>query len=92
MKVAGCDRVFTDTFTGTKKDRPELNKALDLLRDGDTLVITRLDRLGRSAKNLLEIVTELEERGVEFEVIEQRIDTKTAEGKLFFTINGRQRC
>jgi DNA invertase Pin-like site-specific DNA recombinase len=88
LKAAGCDRVFTDTFTGTKKDRPELNKALDLLRDGDTLVITRLDRLGRSAKDLLEIVTGLEERGVEFEVIEQSIDTKTPEGKLFFTIIG----
>jgi DNA invertase Pin-like site-specific DNA recombinase len=86
LKAAGCDRVFTDTFTGTKKDRPELNKALDMLRHGDTLVITRLDRLGRSAKDLLGIVSGLEERGVEFEVIEQSIDTKTPEGKLFFTI------
>ena len=86
LNAAGCDRVFTDTFTGTKKNRPELNKALDILRDGDTLVITRLDRLARSAKDLLEIVTGLEERGVEFEVIEQSIDTKTPEGKLFFTI------
>lgn len=86
LEAVGCDRVFTDTFTGTKKDRPELNKALDVLRNGDTLVVTRLDRLGRSAKDLLQIVTGLEERGVEFEVIEQSIDTKTAEGKLFFTI------
>lgn len=86
LKVAGCDRVFTDTFTGTKKNRPELTKALDILREGDTLVITRLDRLGRSAKDLLEIVSGLEERRVEFEVIEQSIDTKTPEGKLFFTI------
>ena len=86
LNHAGCDRVFTDTFTGTKRDRPELSKALDLLRQGDTLVITRLDRLGRSARDLLEIVMSLEERGVEFEVIEQRIDTKTPEGKLFFTI------
>jgi DNA invertase Pin-like site-specific DNA recombinase len=86
LKAAGCDRVFTDTFTGTKKNRPELNKALDMLRDGDTLVITRLDRLGRSAKDLLEIVSGLEERAVEFQVIEQSIDTKTAEGKLFLTV------
>ncbi len=57
-----------------------------MLRHGDTLVITRLDRLARSAKDLLDIVTSLEERGVEFEVIEQSIDTKSAEGKLFFTI------
>jgi DNA invertase Pin-like site-specific DNA recombinase len=70
LKVAGCGRVFTDTLTGTKKDRPELNRALDMLRDSDTLMVTRLDRLGRSAKDLLEIVTGLEERGVEFEVIE----------------------
>ena len=86
LKAAGCDRVFLDTFTGTKKQRPELDKALDVLRQGDSLVVTRLDRLGRSAKDLLEIVTSLEQRGVDFEVLEQSIDTKTKEGKLFFTI------
>ena len=86
LKVAGVDRIFIETFTGTKISRPELDKVLQQLRTGDVLVITRLDRLGRSAKDLLNIVSELERLGVQLEVIEQRIDTSTPEGKLFFTM------
>ena len=86
LKAAGCNKVYLETMTGTKKDRPELNKVMDVLRSGDTLVVTRLDRLGRSAKDLLDIVTSLEERGVDFEVLEQSINTKTPEGKMLFTI------
>lgn len=86
LKQAGCDKVYLETMTGTKKDRPELNKVLEILRSGDTLVITRLDRLGRSATDLLNIVASLEERGVDFEVLEQSINTKTPEGKMLFTI------
>ena len=86
LKASGCDKVYLETMTGTKKDRPELNKVMDVLRSGDTLVVTRLDRLGRSAKDLLDIVTSLEERGVDFEVLEQSINTKTPEGKMLFTI------
>lgn len=83
---AGVDKVFIDTFTGTKSSRPELDKLREQLRQGDTLVITRLDRLGRSAKDLLTIVSDLEAIGVQLEVIEQKIDTSTPEGKLFFTM------
>lgn len=86
LKAAQVDRLFVDTFTGTKMSRPELDKALDQLRAGDVLVITRLDRLGRSTKDLLNIVSHLEERGVQLEVLEQSIDTSTPEGKLFFTM------
>ena len=86
LKAAEVDRLFVDTYTGTKMSRPELDKALDQLRSGDVLVITRLDRLGRSTKDLLTIVTTLEEKGVQLEVLEQSIDTSTAEGKLFFTM------
>lgn len=86
LKAAQVDRLFVDTFTGTKMSRPELEKALDQLRAGDVLVITRLDRLGRSAKDLLTIVSLLEEKGVQLEVLEQSIDTSTPEGKLFFTM------
>jgi DNA invertase Pin-like site-specific DNA recombinase len=86
LKRANVDRLFIDTFTGTKASRPELDKAREQLREGDVLVITRLDRLGRSAKDLLTIVADLKEKGVELEVLEQSIDTSTAEGKLFFTI------
>lgn len=86
LKAAQVDRLFVDIFTGTKMSRPELDKALDQLRAGDVLVITRLDRLGRSAKDLLTIVSLLEEKGVQLEVMEQSIDTSTPEGKLFFTM------
>jgi DNA invertase Pin-like site-specific DNA recombinase len=83
---AGVNQVFVEKITGTKASRPELDLVKQMLRQGDTLVITRMDRLGRSAKDLLTIVSELDERGVNLEIIEQRIDTKTAEGKLFFTM------
>jgi len=73
-------------MAGTTKERRELKKVMGVLRSGDTLVVTRLDRLGRSAKDLLDIVTSLEERGVDFEVLEQSINTKTPEGKMLFTI------
>jgi DNA invertase Pin-like site-specific DNA recombinase len=83
---AGSDLVFIDTFTGTKSNRPELNRLRAQLRSGDTLVITRLDRLGRSAKDLLNLVSELQAQGVHLEVLEQNINTSTPEGKLFFTL------
>lgn len=86
LRAAGVDKIFIDTFTGTKTSRPELDKLRDQLRTGDTLVITRLDRLGRSAKDLLTIVSDLEKLGVQLEVIEQNIDTSTPEGRLFFTM------
>lgn len=86
LKAANVDKIFIDTFTGTKASRPELDRVREQLRQGDVLVITRLDRLGRSAKDLLTIVSELEALGVQLEVIEQKIDTSTPEGKLFFTM------
>ena len=86
LMAAKVDKVFIDTFTGTKASRPELDKLREQLRSGDTLVITRLDRLGRSAKDLLTIVSDLEALGVQLEVIEQKIDTSTPEGRLFFTM------
>lgn len=86
LNAAKVDRLFIEKITGTVKARPELDKVMDLLRSGDTLVITRLDRLGRSTKDLLSISSELEEKGVELEVIEQNINTKTPEGRLFFTL------
>lgn len=83
---AGTDLLFIDTFTGTKSNRPELNRLRAQLRNGDTLVITRLDRLGRSAKDLLNLVSELQDQGVHLEVLEQNINTSSPEGKLFFTL------
>lgn len=86
LNGAGVDRMYLDTFTGSKASRPELDKMMGSLRRGDTVVVTRLDRLGRSARDLLNLSNELESLGVSLVVLEQNIDTSTPEGKLFFTI------
>jgi len=86
LTSSGANKIFIEKITGTKASRPELDKLREQMREGDTLVITRLDRLGRSTRDLLSILSELEERGVELEVTEQNINTKTPEGKLFFTM------
>ncbi len=87
LKAAGCSKVYLDHFTGTKADRPKWNTVRDDVLDaGDTLVITRLDRLGRSTKDLLQIAADLQERGINLVATEQSIDTTTPEGKLFFTM------
>ena len=83
---AGVNKVFIDTFTGSQSSRPELNRLKEHLRNGDTLVITRLDRLGRSTKDLLNLVSELDDLGVNLQVLEQNINTSTPDGKLFFTM------
>jgi DNA invertase Pin-like site-specific DNA recombinase len=84
---ADCDKVFIDNgISGMKASRPELDKALAYLRSGDTLVITRLDRLGRSVQNLVELVSGLGERGVELVVLTQGIDTTTPAGKMLFHV------
>lgn len=85
-KQGRVDRLFLDTFTGTVSNRPEWNRCRETLRRGDTLVVTRLDRLGRSTRDLLEISAWLEAEGVHLEVLEQPIDTSTDAGKLFFTM------
>lgn len=82
----GASKVFVDTYTGTKMSRPEFDKAIEYLREGDLLVVTRLDRLGRSTKDLLFIAEQLKARGIGLKVVEQNIDTSSAEGRLFFTI------
>src|ERR671935_1915236 len=85
--VAAKD-IYTDKITGTKAERPGLEQALSHLRAGDTLVVWRLDRLGRSLKHLIETVTRLEERGVGFKSLTENIDTTTSSGKLIFHIFG----
>lgn len=86
LKKAGVDQMFIDTFTGTKSSRPQLDRIKEQLRSGDTIVITRLDRLGRSTKDLLNLVSELDHLGVHLRVLEQNINTSTPDGKLFFTM------
>lgn len=87
LTAAGCVKVFTDTASGRLATRPALDAALAYLRDGeDTLVITRLDRLGRSVINLREIADVLSARRIALRALDQDIDTTTAGGRLFFTI------
>lgn len=83
---AGVHSIFVDNYSGTKLDRPELSKVMSMLREGDVLVITRLDRLARSTKDLFELTSKLDVLGVQLEVLEQHIDTSTPEGRLFFTL------
>jgi len=83
---AGCERIFTDTASGAKADRPGLEEALDFARAGDTLVVWKLDRLGRSLPHLLETVAELQGRGVGFKSLTEQIDTTTSGGKLIFHV------
>jgi DNA invertase Pin-like site-specific DNA recombinase len=86
LTAAGCTKVYVDHYTGTKSSRPEWDRCKDALRSGDTLVITRLDRLGRSTKDLLEISQWLQDAGVNLKATEQQIDTSTSAGRMFFTI------
>jgi len=88
LTSAGCWRVFTDHASGSREDRPELAAALDSLRPGDTLVVWRLDRLGRSLPHLIETVTGLAGRGVGFRSVTEVIDTTTAGGRLVFHLFG----
>ncbi len=86
LRAAGCDRIFEEKASGTRSDRPELAAALDYLRPGDSLVVWRLDRLGRSLKHLIDTVTSLDERQVGFKSLNDNIDTTTATGRLVFHI------
>ncbi|MBV9026949.1 MAG: recombinase family protein [Streptomycetaceae bacterium] len=88
LKAAGCERIFTDKASGKLARRPELDKALLVAREGDQLVVTKLDRLGRSLENLIELSKRLEAEGVDLVVLDQGIDTSTAVGRMFFQILG----
>src|SRR2546421_10417937 len=87
---AGCreQNIFTDKITGTKTERIGLDQALTHLREGDTLVVWRLDRLGRSLKHLIETVTKLQQQHIAFQSITENINTSTATGQLIFHIFG----
>ncbi len=88
LTAAGCKRIFSDKVSGAKTERPGLNEAIDFLREGDSLVVWRLDRLGRSLQHLLETVSQLEERNIGFRSLQESIDTTTSGGRLIFHIFG----
>jgi DNA invertase Pin-like site-specific DNA recombinase len=86
LKEAGCEKIFCDKISGAKSDRPELNKLKDTLRAGDTVVVYKLDRLGRSLKHLIETIAEFDKQEVLFKSISDPIDTTSAQGRLIFNI------
>jgi len=88
LAAAGCDEVLVDKASGKLARRPELDKALLVAREGDQLVITKLDRLGRSLEHLIALSKELQAKGVDLVVLDQGIDTSTALGRMFFQILG----
>jgi len=85
---AGCEKIFTDTMSGAKAERPGLVQALTFMRNSDVLVVWKLDRLGRSLKSLIDVVTELDTLGIGFRRVTESIDTTTSGGKLTFHIFG----
>src|SRR4051794_20118728 len=85
LKV-GCQRVFEDKISGSHAERPGLTQAQEALREGDTLVVWKLDRLGRSVKNLVDLVGELHKQGVQFKSLTDAIDTGTPSGRFFFHV------
>ena|SRR6266446_5447331 len=89
LKRASCKRIFTDKVSGAKADRPGLRETLSHLRETDTLVVWKLDRLGRSVKGLVDLVNELQERHVHFKSLTDGIDTKTAGRPVLFSRDGK---
>jgi DNA invertase Pin-like site-specific DNA recombinase len=88
LDEAGCEKIYQEEISGAAKSRPELQRCMEELRDGDTLVVWRLDRFGRSLKDLVSKMESLEEKGVDFVSLTEGIDTTTAQGKLTFHIFG----
>jgi DNA invertase Pin-like site-specific DNA recombinase len=86
LKKHGVDRIYNEKMTGTKRDRPELEKLLDRMTRGDTVVVESLSRLGRSTKDLIALTELFRERGVNLVSLKESIDTSTPTGKLLFTL------
>ena len=83
---AGCKKVLDDKISGSRAKRPGLTKTLEILREGDTLVVWKLDRLGRSVKNLVDLISELHSQGIQFKSLTDSIDTGTPSGRFFFHV------
>jgi DNA invertase Pin-like site-specific DNA recombinase len=88
LDKAGCEKTFTEVVSGSQVERAGLNEALAHCREGDTLVVWKLDRLGRSLQHLIETVQELQKRGIGFKSLQESIDTTTSGGKLIFHVFG----
>jgi DNA invertase Pin-like site-specific DNA recombinase len=88
LRIAGCEKVFVETGSGSRADRLELAKALEQARKGDVLVVWRLDRLARSLRHLIDIADDLNRRGIALKSITESIDTSTPSGRFLFNVLG----
>jgi DNA invertase Pin-like site-specific DNA recombinase len=88
LRAAGCERIFQEKASGAKEDRPELSRLLDHARQGDVLLVWKLDRLARSLKQLVLMLEDLGKRGIGFRCLAPAIDTTTPEGRLLYSITG----
>ena len=88
LKKAGCERIFRDKISGMKENRDGLSQALEIVRSGDTLVVWKLDRLGRSLQHLISVINNLKNKGIYFRSIQESLDTSSSTGKLIFHIFG----
>jgi DNA invertase Pin-like site-specific DNA recombinase len=88
LKKAGCEKVYQEKVSGSKERRAELEEALSYVRKGDTLVVWKLDRLGRSLRNLINIINKLQENDIQFKTLREGFDTSTSGGKLIFHVFG----
>ncbi len=88
LKKEGCKEIFEDRASGAKSDRDGLRKALEFMREGDTLVVWKLDRLGRSLKHLIDVINRLNDNKMYFKSVQESIDTGSSGGKLIFHVFG----
>jgi DNA invertase Pin-like site-specific DNA recombinase len=86
LSVAGCEKIFSDTMSGSRNDRPGLKQALEFARCGDSICVWRLDRLGRSLSHLIQLMQDLERRGIGFRSLTEAIDTTTPGGRLTYNL------
>ena len=86
LRQAGCERIFEDKASGSRAERPGLTKAIEMLREGDAFVVWKLDRLGRSVKQLVDLVGTLQQQGIQFKSLTDSIDTRTPSGRFFFHV------
>lgn len=86
LTQAGCRKIFSDKMSGSRAERPGLSQTLEHLREGDTLMVWKLDRLGRSVKNLVDLIGELNKQGIHFKSLTDSIDTSTPAGRFFFHV------
>ena len=86
LKKAGAEKIFQEKISGATKERPELNNLIEHLREGDVLMVWKLDRLGRSIKNIIDLVLELNQKKVIIKGLTDGVDTSTPNGRLFFNV------